>query len=178
MPAGTPRMRPLQTLIRPFVAICLFRIGPQDLPASPVLLGIALAAHALSGMVATGFTLDPLPALGAGLMGTTLLSVLTATLLAVVGLRSRTVQTLTALAGADAIITFLTAPVLLYAHGSAGRPTPLAGVLILGSIVWSISVYGHVLRNTLATHMAVGVAIAVVFTMIGLGLFNQFFVPG
>ena len=171
-------MNQLNTLLRPFLAICLFRMGPQDLPASTVLLGIALAAHALAGMVATGFSLDFPQALAAGVMGTALLSVLTASLLVVVGLRARTVQTLTALAGADAIITFVTAPVLLYAHGAEGRPTPLAGVLVLASLVWTISVFGHVLRNALATHMAVGVAIAVVFTMIGLGLFNQLFVPG
>ncbi len=171
-------MNQLHALVRPFVAICLFRMGPQDLPASTVLLGVALTAHVLAGTVATGFTLDLPRALAAGFMGTALLGVLTASLLAVVGLRARTLQTLTALAGSDALITFLTAPVLLYAHGSAGRPAPFAGVLILASIVWTISVFGHVLRNALATHMAVGVTIAVVFTLIGLGLFNQLFVPG
>jgi len=169
---------PLNALLRPFVELCLLRTGPQDLPASPVLLGIALAAHALGGTLATAFSLDLLSAIAAGTAGTALLALLTSTLLAAVGHGERTVQTLSALAGADALITFLTLPVLLYAYGTAGQPSPLAGLLVLASIVWSISVFGHILRQALASTMTVGVVVAIVFAVVGYALFNQLFVPG
>jgi hypothetical protein len=155
------------------VAICLFRMAPQDLPSSPVLLGIALAAHAASGTFVAVLVLDVPRAVGAGVTGTLLLALLTATLLGLNRLTERIPQTLTALAGCDALIGVLAMPVMYYAHTAEGAQ--LAAPLVLAMIIWSIAVFGHVLRHALSTPRFVGVVVALVFYWISMSILNHLY---
>lgn len=165
----------MNALVRPFLAICLFRIGPQDLPTSTVLLGVALVAHAVSGALVSMLVLGFWQAIAAGITGTALLSLLAWSLLLLNRLPERTVQTLSALAGCDALVSFIAFPVMLYAH-SEPAARQVAGPLALALVVWSIAVFGHVLRHALATTMMIGVVVAVVFYWISMSVLNHLFV--
>ena len=165
----------MNALVRPFLAICLFRIGPQDLPTSTVLLGVALAAHAVSGTLVSLLVLGFWQAIAAGITGTAVLALLAWSLLMLNRLGERTVQTLSALAGCDALIGFIAVPVMMYAHAAEPAARQVAGPLILALIVWSIAVFGHVLRHALATSMMIGVVVAVVFYWISMSVLNHLF---
>ena len=167
----------MNALLRPFIAICRFRAGPQDLPASTVLLGVALAAHAVGGVLVALVVLDVWRSLAAGVTGTVVLAGLTASLLTVNRLQDRIVQTLAALAGCDAIISVLATPILLYAHAAQDGAAPLATPLVIALIVWSIAVFGHILRHALSTSMVIGVVVSLIFYWISMGVLNHLYVP-
>ena len=109
-------------LVRAFVDICLFRRGPQDLPASRFLLYSTLGTYVASGFV---LHVGRYPATTAALVSLTdaaLLVVLTVSLLYLTGLASRVQQTLAALAGAGTVLAMLTL-VPNYWFSTQGKPT-------------------------------------------------------
>lgn len=169
----------MYALVQPFVQIALLRLKPQDLPWSPLLLGITLAAHVALGAMVFAFRLDPVRALGAGLAGTALLAAMTASLLYVNGLGARTTQTLTALAGADVVIGVAALPVTAWLHGyqDEGAASGLPGLLFLLLLGWNLGVAGHILRHALNAPLPLGIVIALVFYVLSVNVLHAMF-PG
>lgn len=132
-----------------------------------MLLALCVAGHALASTVwAQHLGFGPSPV--AGIAGTTLLVALTASLLAIAGRIERIVQTVSAIVGADLLLS--AAAVLLVSvagiepEAAAQAPAPLlAQALFLGLLVWHVAVYGHVLRQALSVSPMIGVLIAIVF---------------
>lgn len=155
-------------IVRPFVAICLLRLAPQDLPASSFLLAVTAAAYAVLGVLISSFYY-PLPAAAAvGVTGTALLALFTLALLYARGTPERFVQTLTALAGAGAVLEAAGIPLAaMLETGSAGPGPRFLGLfstmLWLALLVWSWVVSGHVLRHALAVRLGAGVGISIAF---------------
>ncbi len=168
----------MRALIKPFLEICLLRRGPQQLPASGLLLALALAAHALSSAALSSYQLGAGRALLAGITETALLAVLTGSLLATHRLAARVVQTLTALAGTGALIGVAALPLYGWlaraAPGAAGGPG-LATLLLLGLLAWSLVVAGHILRHALSASLFLGMVIAVVFYWVSINVLNALF---
>ena len=109
--AGIRPATEVRALIHPFVQIILLRMNPQDLPASGTLLALALIAHAAAGAALASVNLRFDHALTAGVVETALMCGLTAGLLMLRTLSERIIQTLTALAGAGALVGFAAFPV-------------------------------------------------------------------
>ncbi|MGI9333913.1 MAG: hypothetical protein ACR2RL_12255 [Gammaproteobacteria bacterium] len=158
----------MTALIHPFVQVCLLRMRPQDLPFSHLLLGIALVAHTLVSVVgsATAYPLNQ--AIVAGAVETIVLVTLVAALLLAQSHRERLVQTLTALAGANAVLGFVALPVigLLPESSDAVNVSGVANVariVLLVLLCWNVAVMGHVLRHALSIGMAFGMVLSVVF---------------
>lgn len=153
------------TLLRPFVEICLLRRGPQDLPPSPFLVYLALAAHAVSVGVQSLAIHSPLTALLSGIVDTGVLAALTYSLLYVARRPARVPQTLAALAGSGALLGVLAlVPTGWWFLARQGGADPGgAWVLLLALVVWSLVVMGHVLRHALSTHLFAGLGLAAVF---------------
>ncbi len=164
-------------LVKPFVQLCLLRIGPQDLPASLVLLGLALVAHTLTGIVVSLMFLPTGAALASGLVGTTLICILTLSALYVQRLRERVCQTLTAMAGAIALIDVTGIPILGWLEdvqrsgGNPGTPT----LLLLLLTAWSLTVQGHILRSALSTRFIVGLTLAIFFFWVSYNVMRTLF---
>ena len=168
----------MRAILNPFIQICLLRQGPQDLPTSGILLGIALTAHTVMS-IAWSISLNAGSALLSGLLDTLLLVVLTATLLYAQRRKSRVIQTLTALAGTGTIITFLALPVsgwLRSADQSAGEGG-LAVIMLLILTGWSLAVVGHIFRHALSIPYFFGLLLAMVFYAISISAFRALF-PG
>ena len=91
-------------LVKAFLDIALLRRGPQDLPASPLLLYLALAAVLVSYVLA----ISPLHLLPQSLMRAVVdigfIAAFVYLLLSVAGRRVRFAQTITALFGAGAVL--------------------------------------------------------------------------
>jgi len=172
-------VRALDRLIRVFFEILLLRKGPQDLPLAPFLLYLTLALHALSGFVLALAYQPPLAALALGVTDTALLALLTASLLYLQSRQSRLTQTLSALGGTGFLIALLAiVPTWWLAHEqgeSAGATAGLPAFALLGLVIWSLVVTGHVLRRALSAPLIVGVLIAIVFYWVAISVQDALF---
>lgn len=167
----------LRAIVNPFLQICLLRQGPQDLPSSGILLGIALTAHTVTAILLSNISLNVLGAVLAGLLDTVLLVALTATLLYVQRRGARILQTVTALAGTGAVVTFVALPVSGWLHGadpSAGEGG-FALLLLLILTAWSLAVAAHIFRHALSVPYFVGLILAMVFYGISVSVFRALF---
>ncbi|MDZ7751100.1 MAG: hypothetical protein U5S82_05415 [Gammaproteobacteria bacterium] len=153
------------TLIHTFWALCLLRLGPEDLPASDFLLYLMLGLHAVA-VVLISLAVYPLgTALLAGITGTLVLAGLTLAVLQIHKLAGRFHQTLTALAGSGALLTFiaLVPNWWFYAARESGAGWGTPTLLLFLILIWSVVVTAHILRRALSTHFFLGLVIAVVF---------------
>lgn len=171
----------MYALVHPFVQLVLLRLKPQDLPPSPLLMGLTLVAHFVLG-TALFLLLFKLPALQsvlASATGTILLCVMTLSLLYLNRLQARAVQVITALAGADVLVSVASLPVstwlqMALASGASGE---LPGMLFLLLLGWNLTVAGHVLRHALSAPLSLGLLVAVAFYIVSVNILRALF-PG
>ncbi len=159
-------------LLRAYIRICLLRLGPQDLPASPFLLQLAAVAMLLSGTLMLGLDLGAFtPALLGVLVDMVASAVLIYLGLRLAGKANRLVQALSAIYGTAAIFQLIAIPILLVI-GDDPTQSPvgqLAVLLYLGLLMLSLTVLGHILRHALDTPLWSGVMLAIFYWL----LFNS-----
>ena len=167
------------SLTRPFVDLCFLRIGPQNLPASGLLLAIALVAHLLAEWIGFSVLMPGENAFLAALAATVILAFLTFSILAAQRRQSRLLQTLTAMAGAITVIDLIGIPLATWWRsvddGSGAVQLPLLLLLVL--TVWSVAIQGHILRHALSIPLAMGVMIAMFFFWFSFQVMHYLF-PG
>jgi len=162
----------MMQLVRLFVAICLLRAGPQDLPASRILLGLALGMYLL-------FTwLLAIPAYGqsrgvlVALMDTALLIAFIQALLYLLSRAARILQTLTAMAGSGSLLGLLALPLVFWGQPSQadGQVSGLLLYAWLLLLVWNLLVAGNILRHALSTSFAIGAGVALLYALFSMQL--------
>ena len=155
-------------LVRPFVSICLLRLRPQDLPASRLLLSVTVLTYVACTALAHAALLSPADAVMGGVVDVLLLCGLTLSLLALNRRWSRSVQTLTALAGAGTVTTIVAIPFLEWRVGimRAGDPAGIEIVFIAIIVIWNLAVIAHVLRHALPTSFLGATVLAVVMYLV------------
>lgn len=160
-------MRVLFDLI---VDICLFRKGPQDLPASQALLGLYLIAYGLSGLLALLVSMPPSTAVFQALVDIVLLAGFTYGILAMMNYGARFVQTLTALAGTYTLFNLIALPLIFWLERASTQTTApvLPSLLLLALMGWSIVVMAHVLQHALSTSRVMGVLYALGYLVISI----------
>lgn len=167
-------------LIGRFIDICLLRAGPQDLPASGMLLVLTLLAYIVSGMI----VLLPSTSFGSAVVQALVDAVLLAGLLRLTlrwrGFSSRFGQTLTALAGAGAFQGMIAWPLVASVHhaNAQGLVAPFQSLLLLALFMWTLLVIGHILRHALSTSYAAGFLFGAVYVTLSMGLLSWFFPQG
>ena len=150
---------------------------PQDLPSSSTLLVLVLLAHTLLGVAVAAVNLRFGQAIVAGVTDTALLCGLTAALLIQRKLRERTVQTVTALAGAGTVIGILAYPVSLWLHDAyqTNEQSPVLVTVLLMVLGWSLVVSGHILRHALSVPYYLGLLVSIAFYWISLMILSNLF---
>ena len=158
----------------------MLRMNPQDLPASGTLLAMTLVAHTLAGVAVAAVNLRFDHALAAGVVDTALTCALTGGLLMLRTLRERTVQTLTALTGAGAVIGFVAWPISLWIHRAhdSDQPVPALAVVFVLLLGWSLTVSAHVLRHAISAPFYIGLLIAIAFYWISIQIIGGLFPLG
>lgn len=138
----------MSQLLNLFFDICLFRKGPQDVPASSLLLGLSLVAYAVVGLLllSTETTL-PGALLQVAMEGGMLVGFIYVTL-ASADLKNRLLQTSIAMLGTDALIRSLAIPILFLSAGM--HAVQNAHILLLMLMLWHVSVVAHILRHALS----------------------------
>ena len=151
----------MSAVIDLFLDICLFRKGPQDAPASTLLLAIAIVAYVLVGLVLFGIEVGPTQALlqivveGGALLGFTYLTLLAS------GYRNRILQTTIAMVGTDALISTSALPLVVVAlYTQEGQ---IAYALLLALTLWHLAVIAHILRHALSRSYSHGLVLAIAY---------------
>jgi drug/metabolite transporter (DMT)-like permease len=167
----------LLALAQFFVDLCLLRRAPQDLPASNVLFGLALAADLAVGLLLTFATgLSPASGFPQTLAEILFMLVLLRVALVLTNHTQRFSQAATALLGSGVVLGLLAIlPVSLVAGGEQNGQSAVAALLFLMLLVWSILVSGHILRHTFDIRLGQGAAIAVIYNLLAYGLMRGLF---
>lgn len=161
----------MDRILLSFLAICLMRLRPQDLPAAPMLAALATILYVIAGMAVATQNMSFSGAAGLVLVDTVVFGVLIYLLLWVRDLQPRFLQTYTALLGASSILELIAAPLLyLQAQGlSADGLTAgaiFASLLLWLWLFWSLLVIGHVVRHAIDTALPIGVMIGMLYMFI------------
>jgi hypothetical protein len=146
-------------LIRLFADICLFRKGPQDVPASRLLLVLATIGYLLSGWILLGLESGWLNGAIQVAVAGGLLLVFVWTTLTSADKVHRLTQTLTALVGTDSL---LTATAIVCFALTPALPD-LRKIIIDLLTLWDLAVIAHILRHALSQGIAMGVGLAVLY---------------
>jgi uncharacterized membrane protein YuzA (DUF378 family) len=159
----------VQQFLKVFVDIVLWRRGPQDLPASGLLVIATLVVYALVGLLQVLL----LPANAAErflylVAGPLLLLGGLWMLLRLFGRTERWSQVTSAVLGCTALMDLVTmVPILLLGGGRVDlKPTPALTWVVLLSIVAFILVVGRILQHATDSNLLTGTAIATTYVVI------------
>lgn len=155
-----------------FWQILLLRKSPATIPYSDFLLGTALLLQLLLG---SGFWIiinrPVAEALSLALLGIGLAVGATYLLLSLYGMRSRFVQTATAIAGCELLLGVIALPINIWLFSvdkaNAGPP----GMLSLILIGWNVAVVAHIWRHALDVTKALGFLFAIGYVIISTTLY-------
>jgi len=163
----------LKALLNTAVDLCLLRIGPQDLPASPILFLLCTLLNLLVGVLAVVGTQIELPlAFIESLFAVTLML---GTLYLALKLRrrlNRFTQTATALMLSGLLLDCLALPLLAWNHQDESGESML---LLMILMFWGILVIGHIIRHAFETPLNVGISLALLYTLFSWFLAALFF---
>lgn len=158
----------MQSILSLFWNLCLLRTGPEQMPTAGVFVGLVLAVNVVvSTLVALSAPAEPtlLQALSIPIVAAAVLAGSTLLMLRMKGLSQRFTATLTALLGADVIITALSWPLVLIADPAPGGPVSgFDWLLILAQLAlvfWWVTIAGFIFSRALSVPMPQGVAVAV-----------------
>lgn len=158
----------MHALIFRFFDICMLRAGPQDLPASPLLLRIVLALNILVATLVSfpvsGFD----RALVEVILDIFLLGALLYAGLQWRGLGARFTQIFIALMGTGIIFGMLMMPVIyqLVAANAANETAPAAALVWWGLVFWNVAVFAHILRHGFNIHLAYAFVVAIAYILL------------
>lgn len=168
----------MSELLRLFTQITLLRRGPQDVPASPLLLALSILAYvAVNALVGSLLPMQAWP--GPILVDTFFMLLWYVALLRLVGRPERTVQTTTAVFGVQTLLS----PLLVASEwllrrvesGSAWQlPIASAGLLLL---VWLITANSHVVKAALEWSGTASVVLVILQVFSGQLLLAALFHP-
>ncbi len=150
--------------------ICLLRANPQDLPPSTRLTALALAVYCATDVVMAFITVPLARALQFAAVDTFLLVALAHMALSLRHLGVRLQQTLMALAGCGILLAI---PALIVMGWIGATLPPVVWVPLL---LWSVAVYGHILRHALEVRYSLGIAAACVYVFIALMVTGPFLI--
>ncbi|MDX1516107.1 MAG: hypothetical protein R3288_04670 [Woeseiaceae bacterium] len=165
----------MHKLLQLLLDIILLRRGPDDLPHSWLVLVLCVALWLLA-LLATTLSianfdrLDASIAVGSAAVGA--LSYLV--ILQFAGFAARALQTLSALIGTGALISFAMLAVLVLMTPFLGPRIANAAAFLL--LVWSVPVKGHIIARAINWHWYAGTAVALAVFLLQLA-FTQAMTP-
>ena len=153
-----------------FVNLCLFKSGPEDLPASQSLLKITLLVYLMVSVLVGLTNADWMISIWTGLTETIFMMLVLWLILQFRGFQARYVQTLTAMAGSQIILGLISIPILtwFYQLEEIEQPKSLAMMLIMIVLFWSLMVTAHIFRKSLDIKPSRAVLITVIYSIVSL----------
>lgn len=149
-------------LLMLFFRIAIFKQGPQDVPASPMVLRLMLPLYVavnylillLNGSANTWLQIGADFAMMVAFIWP---------LLYVSAKTARFPQTLSAMVGTDCIVSFLAIPAIASLNS---QPNELGYLAMLALMIWHWLVSGHILRQALDRSWFFGLGLALLYIML------------
>lgn len=167
-------------LLDAFFQIVLRRRGPEDLPDSAFLLGLAFAAYVIAQLPVAGLIFGvTVTAAAAIAVDCALLAGVFWALLLFTGHAPRYRQTLTALAGTGALLALAQAPLVFLTRlaNNAGQSSAGPSLGLLALLLWSIIVQAHITSRALSSGYGIGLAVALAYFILSYGVSGMFMPP-
>jgi hypothetical protein len=159
-------------LIKLFYEIALFKKTPQSIPYSPFLSRITLLAYALISFLMLYISSPWFVAvlqMGADVL---LLIAFVKITLAWVGKSMRYQQTLCALLGTDALMTFAAFPAAAVLSVPSGDIMWLGLVVMVGLLLWRWAVIGYILHHATEQPQGLCLGLALLYAMLAYALMD------
>jgi hypothetical protein len=156
------------------------RLGPEDLPDSRFLLGFSMAVYLLLQVFLAVILFGPSVILVKTLaLDIALLVFCLWALLRLSGYQIRFRQTLTALLGTSALLSFLSAPFSLWRQYTINLEldAALPSTIVFGIMLWSLVVDGHILSRALSKPFGVGLIVSVIYFFLHALVLSQLLRP-
>lgn len=153
----------MNSLVKAFVDLCLFRIGPQDLPASAWLRNLTLLLYFCLGATLSMTVESVENSLQAAILDTLFLALLAMVPLRLIGKSSRINQTLTAIYGSGSLFNLAITPLAIIYFATDQQAGPLLSTSIAMIGLWNLAVLGNILRHALNLPLIAGIAIAITY---------------
>ena len=166
----------MSSIVKTLINICLLRDGPDQLPASYVLLSLLVVISlVVSTLIGTFFY--SLQISGVSSIAGLFFSFVFAKLL-LFKKPERFMQTFTAMLGTAIIIHILSLP-SVYSLTSLDlneSSKSLFSITSFALLVWNVIVYGYIFSKALSSVMSYGVAISVGYTLLSLMIVEYFII--
>lgn len=163
-------------LLQQWIGICMLRTRPQDLPASTGFLLVSVVAYLATNLVLSLANESFSRALLTALLDLAVLYIFVRISLLVRRVPERLTQTLGALTGSGAILALLAAPLLILARPDTGVAV-VPAVLWLPLVIWSVGVFGHVMRHALDIPFPAGILMAIAYLVISVRVMQRLLPP-
>lgn len=161
-------------LLLAFWRLCLLRLSPEDLPASPFLLTGLIVINFLLGVVCFLIQHDLSGAI-LRVAADLLITLGIVTLLLIFALRiHRIMQTLIAVSGTSMILNVFSVPLLFLLPPVGAGQSALALLLTL-LFIWQVFVMGGIFRHAFTLSLPAGILLSIVSIMLALSLFYMVF---
>ena len=158
-------------IIRLFLGICLLRQGPGDIPYSNFLFYLTFTVYLVFGILV--LTLQAGDTSWVIQMTVQVFTVFAFVwgCLALYSRQPRFMQTMTAVLGSDALISFIALPLLFWIKVDPSMSALF--LCLLGLMLWQLIVMGHILRRALDKPLLFGVGLAFLFLFLSFQLMGS-----
>ena len=150
-------------LLRLFFNICLLKKGPQDIPGSNTVLSLVMPVYVIINFLILILASD----ISIALLQVTTESILILTLSWIILFffkkSPRYSQTVCALVGTDAVISFFALPVMSILLGQGSQFAFFALIVLM---IWHWAVTGHIFRMALDKPLSFGLGISFLYILV------------
>jgi len=162
-----------------FLDVCLLRRGPQDLAASTPLFFIVAFISVVVGAVGVSSVIAWPSSIAASMLDAVIVMVLLRLVLLIQKRSARFIQAATAIFGSGAILGLIALPLQMVVGEEVkeGAVGPLLSTAYLALLVWVQVVIGHVLRHTLNVSLALGIGLALTYSILSGIVIQALFLP-
>lgn len=161
---------PQMKLIQKFVDICLFKAGPEDIPANKQLLGWVLLAYFIVSVLINQIDMSFRISVWSSFSELIVLAAFLYVLLKINGYLLRYQQSLAALAATGSLLGLLALPFLSAFHQYSDQANTnnflLLALMLL--MFWSLMVTAHIFRRALDTSAGKAVALTVFYVLVAI----------
>ena len=150
-------------LLKLFFDICIFKKGPQDIPASNWLLRLLIPVYAFVSYLLLMLSSDSYSAILQVLVEILLILGSSWVVLFIAKKPARYQQTTSALIATDAMISFFALPAMAT---MIGQGSALAFIVIILLMLWHWAISGHIFSKALEQPFAFGLGVAFLYILV------------
>lgn len=170
----------MYALLKLYFNVCRLKAGPQDMPASPALLGVTMVAYLVTGLLLAITEMPLLASLGQVVLDLLILCAVVWFALSMHQWSNRWQQTVTAITGSGSLLNIIGVPLVQWISRAdeAGGDVQTPSLFLLVLLIWSLVVFVHIVRQAIESNAAVAVALGLAYFMLSILLGGLLFPAG